>query len=211
MKRKIMAIIVILLFVAIQFSIVEADPGTKKEKQSVEIGAINSDEIIDIKEVILSEEELLKLESYISTLFEKIQSAKSWQNLKEIINNNPIPNIPILGPILKIFLSKLSLNRGFVISNGRGYDFNILKRNALKIRKKIAIWHYSSIEGLGSKTIILKPLKFNMKVLSGTQFGLMTKFFGIFLHISRNLPEKSHTFFMGTAKHINGIQLPSIS
>ena len=47
-----------------------------------------------------------------------------------------------------------------------------------------------------------------MKVLKGLQIGFMSRFIGLYLFVARKLPEKSYTFFMGTARRINGIQLP---
>ena len=60
---------------------------------------------------------------------------------------------------------------------------------------------------IDDRTIILKPLALNMKTLKGRQFGFMTRFLGVYLSVSRGFLRESYTMFMGTAHHINGIQL----
>ena len=212
MKRKILAIWVILLLVTIPFGIVQASETLELEQNNetvtVELAAFESDEILTTETLVLSEEELIELKSTISVLIEKIQSSNSWEALEELINNLQRKNNPIISTIFKI-LSKFKLfrSRAFVISSGHSYKFNPFKKGGLDIRKKFTFWHYSSGERIKDRTIYFQPLAFNMKVLKGIQVGFMTRFTGIYIFIARKLPEKSYTFFMGTAGRISGIQL----
>jgi len=212
MKRKILAICVILLLVTIPFGIVQASETYEKEQNnetiSVEITTFESDGITTTETVVLSEEELAGLENTVSILIERIQSAKNWEEIEGIIDNLPKANGIIFSIIFRI-LSKFRLfrNRAFVISSGHGYKFNPFKKSAVKIRKTFTFWHYSSGKILKDRTIFFKPLAFKMKILKGLQFGFMTRFTGIYIFVARRLPQKSYTFFMGTAGRINGIDV----
>jgi hypothetical protein len=211
-KRKILAIWVILLLLTIPFGIVQAsDSLIKKEKTepiSVDIVTFDSDEIQKIETISITEEELEEFENTISIIMNKIQTAESWQEVKNIINNILEGNKFGIFTIIKSLLSKIISFRTYVISSGHGYKFNPLKKGAVKIRKKVAIWHYSSGKIIKDRTIILKPLALKLRILRGSQFGVMTRFTGMFFYVARKFPQKSYTFFMGMAKHANGIQMP---
>jgi hypothetical protein len=214
MKRKIMAIWVILLLVAIPIGVAQASESNDREQNnetvSVELITFESDEILSTETVVLSKEDLIELENIISILIVRIQSAKNWEEIEGIINNLPKTNGVILSIIFKI-LSKfrLSRSRAFVISSGHGYKLNPFKKSELKIRKKFTFWHYSSGKIIKDRTIYFQPLAFKMKILKGIQFGFMTRFTGIYIFVARKLPEKSYTFFLGTAHRIKGIQILS--
>ena len=213
MKRKIMAIWIILLLVIIPFGIVQAGETYQKvdnnETVTVEISTLQSDKILATETIFLSEKELVELENLITKLMDWIESVSSWEELESFLNNLPVKSGIIQSLITKL-LSKLSLfrSRAFVISSGHGYKFNPFKKSDFCIRKKLSFWHYSNGEGVQDRTILIQPLSFKMKILKGLQIGFMTRFFGIFIFVAKNLPEKSYTFFMGTAGRINGLELP---
>ncbi len=211
-KRKIMAIWIILLLITIPFGIVQASETLEKKENnetiSVEIATLNSDEILKTETIFLSEEELVEFENTISILIDRIQSAESWEGIKNIINNFLEGNNLGIFSIIKTLLSKIISFRTYVISSGHGYKINPIKKGSIKIRKKLSVWHYSSEEMLKDRTIILKPLALKMKVLKGSQFGMMTRFTGTFIYVARKFPQKSYTFFMGIARRVNGLQMP---
>lgn len=211
-KRKILTIATVFLFVFVQFSIVEASETKQQEgKQTlVELAAVNEEGIFDIQKIYLNEEELNEFQEAIERLIDKLEKAESIEKIEEIISNDPISNIPFIGTILSTIFKKFSLGRGFVISSGKCYKLNPLKRTKINLIKRLSLWHYLSFDGLNARTIVVKPLKFDMKILRGTQVGLMRKFFGIHVFISKPFPAKSSSFFLGTAKRINGIQLAPI-
>lgn len=205
-----MAVWIILLLVAIHFSIAQASETTtdNNETISVELAAIDSDGFLTTETFFLSEEELTELENTLSALAEQIQNVNDLGTIRDIIEEFLQGNSGIIYNIIQFFTKfKLSRSRAFVISSGQGYCFNPLKKSSFKIRKTVAFWHYSSEGIFKGRTIILQPLALRLKILRGTQFGFMTKFTGIYVFIHRNLPEKSYTFFMGTARHIMGIDL----
>ena len=210
-KRKIMAIWVILLLVAIHFSIAQASETTtdNNETISVELVTVAPDGSLAIENLLISEEELAELESAIAMIMDQIQSIDNLDGgaLRDLIERILGRDNSLFGRILGIFTAlKLTRNRGFVISSGHGIDCTPLKKISFKIRRRAAIWHYNSNGMIDDRTIILKPLALNMKILRGRQFGIMTGFFGIYLSVSQGLLRNSYTMFMGTARHINGIQ-----
>lgn len=214
MKRKIIAIWIILLLIAIPISIAGASETSVKEKKNsavlAELATVESDGSLIIKNLQISEEDLAELESAISMIMDQIQSKNDLDEnfLREIIEKTLGNDNPLFGRILRVFRAlKLTRNRGFVISSGHGRDYSPLKRISFKISKKAAIWHYNSNGIMNDRTIILKPLALNMKILKGRQFGVMTGFLGFYLSVSRGFLKESYTMFMGTARHINGIQL----
>ena len=141
MKKKFMAIWMVFLFVAIPFSFAEAGETQaiqeNNETISIELATLNDDNILSIEAITISEEELIELENTISILMDKIESASSWEEIENIINNIP-KNNGIISSLISKFLSmfKLFRNRGFVISSGHGYKLNPFKKNALSIKKK---------------------------------------------------------------------------
>lgn len=214
MKRKIIAICIILLLIAIPISIAEASETSENEQNnetiSVELTAIDSDGTLTTENLYISEEDLAELESAISMIMDQIQSTNDLDEdtLRDLIERTLGNDNSLLGRILGIFTTlKLTRNRGFVISSGHGIDYTPLKKISFKISKKAAIWHYNSNGMIDDRTIILKPLALNMKILKGRQFGFMTRFLGVYLSVSRGFLRESYTMFMGTARHINGIQL----
>ena len=209
MKRKILAIWVILLLVAIQVSIAGASQTSTENSETipVQIASVTPEGTFETETFFMTEGELVELEDTLSVLMEEIQSSKSL-NVGDIIDNIIGGNHPVLYSIFKsLFRNRISKSRAFVISQGRGFKFNPFAQNEFKIKKKFTFWHYSSDWLFKGRTIILQPLAFKMRVLTGGQIGFMTGFTGIYLFIERNFPERSHTFFMGIAKNVRGIQL----
>ena len=214
MKKKIMAIWVVLLLIAISCSIAEAgETTTEQESYTVEISTVEEDGSEIFETVELSEAELAEFETTISEIFEKVQSADGLEQVKEIFQKLLGHRSSLIGTIAKVFLrAKTSRSRALVLSHGKSYDYNILRQSKIKIRNKIQFWHYGSSRTIGkARTFILKPLALDFDVLSGSQVGLMTKFTGLYIHISKRLPKQSSTFFIGTARHIRGMDFnPSI-
>ena len=173
----------------------------------LEIAVFDEYDTITTETITMTEEDLIDLEETISILMDNIESAESWEELENILSS--FQQNGIIGSIIGKLLSKLNLfkTRGFVVSSGHFYKLNPFKKTEIDIKKGFTFWHYSSGSLFKDRTIIFKPLQFKMKILTGTQFGFMYKFFGIYLFISSKLPNKSYSFFIGTAKRINGIQL----
>ena len=211
MKRKIVAISVILLLVAIPIGIAGASQTSTKNNRSVavEMGSVTDEGIFDTQTFLMSEAELEELEDAFIEIIGNAKSVRSTNGLTKILDNILGGDHPIKYRISKTILkSKLSHSRVFIISFGRNYDFNPFKQNDLKIRKPFTMWHYSANTMVKSRTLIIRPLALmSSEMLAGRQFGIMTKFTGFYLHVSRTFPEQSYTFFIGTARHANGMEL----
>ncbi|UCH72306.1 MAG: hypothetical protein JSW62_01805 [Thermoplasmatales archaeon] len=212
MKRKTTAILIILLLITIPIGIVEASQTSTKNNETVTVRlkSVTSEGIFDTETFLLTENEIIGLEEVFSNFIEEAQLTKNLNGLRELVGNILGSNKP-MGYILSksILKFKSSHSRAFVISFGRYYDFNPFKQNDFKIRKPITIWHYSSNTLLKGRTLIIRPFApMSSKILNGRQFGVMTKFTGLYINIIRTFPDQSYTFFIGVAKHANGIELP---
>ena len=220
MKRKIMAIWMVLILVAIPFSIAQASESQENETISVEIGNVNEEGKLVTETFFLSEEQLAELETILLAITQKIEYANSWEEIEYIIQNIPIKN-GIIGTILSKIISiitssiskitskfRLFFDRSLIVSCGHSYKLNPFKNSELfRIRKKFVFWHYSNKGNIKDRTIIFKLNGFKLRTLHGRQFGFMRNFFGLYIYIARRIPRKSTTFFMGTARRINVIQL----
>jgi hypothetical protein len=213
-KKKIMAILTILLFMTMPIGIVQASETVKSKETNdyitIEIVTFSSDEILKTDTIRMTEEELEEFKTTISTFIDKIQTADNLKEIRNIFNNFLEGNKLGIFTILKSLLSKIFTLRTYVISSGHSYKLNPLKKGSFKIKKRISFWHYSSGKMIKDRTIILKPLALKMKILRGSQLGVMTRFTGAYIYVARKLPQKSYTFFMGLTRHASGIQMPSL-
>jgi len=211
-KRKIMAIGIAVLFIAISISHVEAGNSSndaENEPILVEFGSIASDGTFSTDTLFISEEDLSELEEAVSLIMDKIQTTDfDWGSLRELIERIFGREGILFGRLLEIFSKfKLSKTRGFVISSGHGRDLSIRDSFSFNIRKNLAIWHYNSRKLFNDRTIIVKPFALKLKILKGRQVGIMTNFFGLYLSVSKGFLKDSYTFFMGTARRINGFEV----
>jgi hypothetical protein len=210
MKRKILAIWIVALFFAISMSHAEASESSEiveNEPILVEFGSIASDGTFTAEAMFISEEDLAELETAIALFMDNIVATNDFDGgfLKDLLEKIFGNGNPLLESILGIFTTlRLTRTRGFVISSGHGRDYTPLKKISFKIRRKVAVWHYNSNGLVDDRTIIVKPLALRLKILRGRQVGIMTKFLGVYLSVSRGFLSNSYTFFMGTARHING-------
>jgi hypothetical protein len=210
-KKKLIAVLLVFLLFAIPINIAQASKSNEEQKNAsviVELATVNEGKIFSTKIFPIEKEELAEFEKSISILMDNVQSATSWEEIVNIIENLPSNNGIIASIIQKILLKiKQSRIRGFVLSFGHSFKLNPFRKNSFKIREESAFWRCSNGGKIKDRTIIIKPLAFKIKKLEGLQFGHMSNFFGIYIYIVRKFPEKSTTFFMGTARRINGIQL----
>lgn len=211
MKRKMMAIWIILLLIAIPLSVAEASQisSENKENITVQLGTATSEGISDTATLFLNEDELVELETAFSSIIDELQTTKSLDGITGLIDNILGGNHPIRYGISKSVLKfKLTHGRAFVVSYGRSYNFNFLKQNDLKIKKPITFWFYSQNSMMKATTLIIRPLALmSSELIRGRQFGVMTGFTGFYINIVRAFPEQSYTFFIGMARHANGVEL----
>ena len=214
-NNKMIVIGVIVLFVGLAIGPVTANEFPENELQdevvNIECALFDLDDSATIEKFTLSEQEFKELEGMLSEFMEKIQSATDRNDIVNIIDTFFGNKYPVLSSILKpLNIYKMFRNRAFVISQGWSYKLNPFKDNSVEARKPFNCWYYSdqSKFEMLSRTFILRHgrlLDMDIECLRGMQIGMMTRFRGIYIYVARSPPEKSYTFFMGTAHHIMGL------
>ena len=217
-NHKTITIGIIILFVGCHFGSVTASelPEGKPQDEGLilECGRINLDGTTIAEKFTLSEQELVELEIILSKLMEELESAINPDDVENIIESALTTEgsfglkHPVLAWILNSLSSyKLPRSRAFVVSHGRSFKINPFKNHKLDTYRPLTLWQYSDKWGFDrpGKTFILRYSPFNTKILHGRQIGMMTHFFGIYVYVSQPPPQKSYTFFIGSARHIGGI------
>ncbi len=205
MKRKILAIFAMFLMLSMPLGIVQASEIKKDNNLRIVLETISEKGNILTEEILTNEEELIEFQGIISKIFEKLRNTENIGSIFKILLRFSGKENRLFNKVFKLFTKTKTLkNRAFVLSSGASYDLNPLRKNQVKIRKKATFWRYSS-STTTPRTFILKPFKFEGNVLTGTQFGFMKKFTGIYVHLSKTLPQQSYTFFMGTARNVIGL------
>ena len=210
-KKKVLAILMVLMFFAIPFSFAQAGDTIGEQNNStvsVEMAAVNEDGSFSTEIFTMNEGELAEFESTVSNIMDAIESTSSWEEILSIFDNLPQQQ-GIISSLIGFLLSRLRnlKNRGFVISLGHSLKLNPFKKSSFKIRQRAKFWYYSKGSILKDRTIILKPFALKLQILTGRQLGRMTSFWGIYIFIAKRFPQKCTTFFMGTARTINGREL----
>jgi hypothetical protein len=218
-NKKTIAIILTLIFIALPLSEITAANSQNEEndKINIEYSILTMDGTQINKDTAINKEELNVFNEIISKIFDAITQKnendinKILEDLKTEYGQNGlfsiISTIAGLRPLQK---------RVFIISNGYGTKFDLHLRSDFSLRKRFAIWHYIPDTDLtkSSTTVIIDPipnvsLKF-IKVLSGWQIGIMSKFTGIYIRIPGKIQEQiqSQTFFFGYAVKVLPLNLP---
>jgi hypothetical protein len=211
MKKKVLAILMVLMFFAIPFSFAQAGDTTWEQSNStisVEMVTLNEDGSFITEIFTMTGEELAEFESTVANIMDAIESTSTWEEILNIFENLPQQQ-GIISSIISFLLSRLRnlRNRGFVFSLGHSYKLNPFKKSGFKIRQRSKFWYYTNGAILKDRTIILKPFAIKLQILTGRQLGRIASFWGVYIYIAKRFPQKSTTFFMGTARSINGREL----
>jgi hypothetical protein len=218
MKKQIFIIGVIVLFAGLAINPATAQVFPENELQekaiNVEYALVNLDGSITTERIELTEQEFVELQTTLSKLMEELESATDLDDLENIIESALTTKgsfgrtHPVLAWILNSLSSyKLPRSRAYVISQGWGFKMNPFKNHEINVYRPLTLWQYSDRWGydLPHKTFILRLSPFNTAVLHGRQIGMMTHFFGLYIFVSQPPPQKCWTFFMGSARHVVGI------
>jgi hypothetical protein len=215
--KGILAVGVILLFLGLAFSPVTAQTTIKDQLEVITIG--------DLAPVQVSEKDLTTMEKFMPALLEKMASAKSYSALLEIVQSaiKEHGRQPVLVLVLTLIIKTIKFNfkfnqlrplrkNAFVMSWGFTNKFLSLGKNKINVLRPITGWYYSGKSNviLNSRTIILDPYPFSIKMLTGRQIGLMSNFIGLYIHRSGNIADKAITFFFGYTSTIRGIDLSPV-
>jgi hypothetical protein len=212
--KGILAIGVILLFLGLAVSPVTAQTAVKDQLEVNTIGGI--------KQMQLSIKDMATMEKFLPALIEKMASATSIPSLIDIIQNFIAENgrHPVLIVLLQILIKTINFNfkisqlrplrkNVFIMSWGFTNKFISLGKDKINMFRPITSWYYSGRSNvvLNSRTIILDPYPFSIKMLNGRQIGLMANFIGLYIHRSGTIGDKAITFIFGYASAIRGIDL----
>jgi hypothetical protein len=216
--KGILAVGVILLFLGLAVSPVTAQTAVKDQLEVNTIGGI--------KQMQLSIKDMTTMEKFLPALIEKMASATSLPSLIDIIQSFIAENgrHPVLILLLEILIKTIDFNfkinqlrplrkNVFIMSWGFTHKLLSLGKNKINIARPLTGWYYSGRSNvvLNSRTIILDPYPFGIKMLTGRQIGLMSDFVGLYIHRSGSIGDKAITFFFGFAKVIRGLDLSQMN
>lgn len=208
---------VIALFISISISpMVVATEIPLDEKYVVKYAMINQDGTLSEETILLNAEELLLLQDQLSTFLELFKSTTDKTILLNLLFNflNG-ENYPVISKIVQYFLSsELLASHQLVISEGWGYNFNPFKKMSIDIIKPVTLWIFeekSDILSMPSNTVVLQLSPFQIKTYTGSQLGCMFRFRGIYVHIPQHVPMQSFTFFLGSARNVFAVEVPTVT
>jgi len=214
-KTSIIAVAALFLTVSIM-PMIAADLGTEKEQTiPIEISSIQENGLLKTETFRLTNAEFSTIIEKLTTLINLINMAKGEDAVANIllnfINGN---NNPLLSKIINALLtSNMDFDRKVVVSAGWGLNINPFKKSQTEFVKPITFWHYaqnSDTLTFPSSTATLNLNPFEAKTMIGSQLGIMLRFRGVYVHIPQSYPAQSFTFFIGSAKHIINIELPTL-
>jgi hypothetical protein len=216
--KGILTIGVILLFLGVIFNPVTAQPTIPdKVQEKMEVMNISS-----MKQLQLTNDEITSMQKFLPELIEKISAATSRKNLVDIVQSFIAENgrHPVLVLLLKLVIKGIDFNykisqlrplrkNVLILSWGFTNKFLSLGKNKLNIVRPYTLWFYSGRSNLvlNSRTIIIDPYPFGIKMFTGRQIGFMTDFKGLYIHRSGSIADKAITMFFGFTSTVRGLDL----
>ena len=213
MKKKygIIAVGIIALLVSLSFSPATATDVAKEKTSEIEMkySFFSEDGSIFTEKLKISEEDLEELKEKLSEIMEQIKNKYDFSKIEKMVNRI---KLLIKYPKLREFTLKMiklmpRKSMAFVMSYGSCYKLNPFRKTEIKIKNRFTFWRYSGTTTVEPKTYILRPFRKDFDVLKGTQMGFMSKFTGLYIYVAKNMPKMSNTFFFGTARFVQGIDL----
>lgn len=221
-RTRLFSLIIFLLLLISNLKIFNIDNNTISafsKDTKLNLVSFKENGIIFQKNFTLNTEELQLFINVFDFFIEKIEESENLDEIEKILHNNQMQlnsfslNHPVLNWILSYLSSyRLPRMRTFVISHGRGIRFSPLKNHQINLYRPITTWHYSKTQGFErpARTFFLQTAPFNSWILHEKQVGIMTHFIGFYVYISQPPPQKSYTFFVGSANRIFGIDFTNI-
>ncbi len=213
--KAILTIGVIVLFLGVTVS-----PATAQTTVSNQLDVSTSG---DFTPVSLSERDLNSIQKVMPTLLDRMSKATSYSEVMTTLTSAlaEFGRMPGLVLILTLIIKAINFNfkinqlrplrkAAFVMSWGFSNKFLSLGKDKMNILRPITWWYYSGKSNfiVNSRTIILDPYPFSIKMITGRQMGLMTNFGGIYIHRANAfLAEKAITFFFGVTGTVRGFDL----
>jgi len=217
MKMKaILAIGIIALFAGMTIS-----PVTAADISTVNYDVVSTGRLSSIDSLQFTKDEALILDTVLTELSEKMETAESYSQIVDILDEfiRGYGRYPTIVALMRLFIKVVTFNsnvyqltpfrhRAFVMSWGYSNKLNPLKDNDLKVFMPFTFWHYTGRSQylLNSRTIIVDPYPFNIKMMDGRQVGMMRNFVGVYIY-RRTLLDKDMTLFFGHAAGVVGLDL----
>jgi hypothetical protein len=213
--KEIVAAGVILFFLGMALSPATATTPAQLRSEVNAIGTLTS-------QIKLAENDLVTMEKILPALMDKMQSATSYSDLINTIQAfmNQHGRRPILVLILTLIIKIIDFQykfgqfrpvrkTAFIISWGFTNKVLSLSKNKFNLARPFSLWYYSGRSNvvLNSRTIIIDPFPFGVRMINGRQVGAMTNFIGLFLHLKGAIGDKMHTLFIGYAGSIRAFDL----
>lgn len=141
---------------------------------------------------------------------------RSFDNIKELINwfVNQSDSTLISYLISQLMDTQRLTEREIILSFGWNIDINPLKKDQFKIMKPLLLWKFmdgSDLMNIPSTTVLISKDPVTVERIVGNQIGFMYRFRGIYGHVTNQLPEKSFTYMIGSAKGVTAIELPNMN
>lgn len=212
--KGMLALGVILLFLGVTFNPVTA--------QTVMDDQLKANYTETIEQLQLTKTEIASMQQFLPSLMEKMSVATSYANLVDTIQSFIAENgrHPVLVFLLSLVIKGIDFNykinqlrplrkNVFIMSWGFTNKFLSLGKNKLNIVRPYTLWFYSGRSNLvlNSRTIIIDPYPFGIKMYTGRQIGFMTDFKGLYIHRSGSIADKAITMFMGFSSTVRGLDL----
>jgi hypothetical protein len=209
---------VILLFLGVIVNPATAQVTIQEKVQE----KIESMTVSKVQQLQLTREDIGSMQKFLPDLIEKVSKATSRTNLVDIVQSFIAENgrHPFLVFLLNIVIKGIDFNykinqlrplrkNVFIMSWGFTNKFLSLGKNKFNLIRPSTLWFYSGRSNLvlNSRTIIIDPYPFGIKMLTGRQVGLMSDFKGLYIHRSGSLADKAITMFFGFTSTVRGFDL----
>ena len=213
--RKGLVIGFIALFATIYISPAIANDHIEEESYgetaTIEYTSIEPNVFTAEEKVILSEREFTSLKSKLLPLFDDLKAKTDKKEAMDVLTAFLDCNDqPLLNKIFESLLDSIIFgNRKLVVSLGCGYNLNPFKDSKTAFNKLFTLWSYTDASNqlaIPSSTEIVSLSPFEIKTFTGAQIGFMLRFKGFHIRIVKPLPQKSYTFFIGTAQYVGGFE-----
>lgn len=212
--KAICAIGIILLFLGVTVHPVTAQNAINDQLEVNVIGGKSSLKLSDI--------EITTMQKFLPSLIDKMATATSHAALIDVIQTFIAENgrHPVLVALLSFLIKAIDFNfkinqlrplrkNVFIMSWGFTHKLLSLGKNKINIVRPFTLWYYSGRSNLvlNSRTIVLDPYPFGIKMYTGRQIGLMSDFKGLYIHRSGSIADKALTFFFGYSSVVRGLDL----
>jgi hypothetical protein len=218
-KMKVLITIwIAILFIGLMFNPVSAKINVDEK---LEIGFFGEKGKFLMKTFQRSSDEIEEYSGLLNELMDRMQSSSDYGQMIEVVNSfrSEWGRYPILKLLLSLIEKILEIthnlnqlrplrNNAFILSWGYGPKFNPLKENNIKLFLPMMSWYYKGRGNfVNSRTLIVDPYPFDIKSLTGRQFGLMNNFAGIYIYRHSTLTDHTYTFILGRVGAVRGFDL----